>query len=1701
MVEVVDDFPTADFTPSTLANCNPPSEIDFINNSIGNGGLTCEWVFDDGFTQSTVTATDISHTFNNLGFYDVCLEVTEDNGCSAQTCVEIEVFAAPAATYSVSGDVVCPGDSLLFESTSSPIPQNVEWDINNDGVADGSGLSFWYTFNQTGVFDPNMTAYYSSNCFSDDVLATTVAVLDALNIQFVADTAFACQVPFDVIFTNQTTGPGVLSYNWFINGGGVGSSTDLSYTFSDFGYYDVILEVTNDLGCNSQLLVEDMVVISTPTVSFTLPEVVCTNEVVGLESISIDSEDPIVSWEWDFDGDNLPDVGTDSPEFIYVDPGEYFVSVTITTENGCVSDLVSSTSILVQPETIAELTSGPTVGCAGEAVEFCTNTTEGTNYSWNFGDGSGWTTIGYPITCVMHDYQDTGYYDITLSVYNLACGTYLELEQYLYIGGPVALYEYEQDCSDPTLVTFADNSIEADSLIWDFGDGSPLVYNELNPIHQFATPGIYTVTLTVFNELNGCPDERIYTIDATQSDVPISYWPLSGCPPLNVGFNSSALTAYEHWEVDFGNGVTLVSDWMPGFNQWHTYTYFPDGTVEFEDYTFYANFLPFVEYTQGGTFDITVNVIDWSGCAHSTTYSDVISVYNDLLFAAFDVNIIESCDGVVVGFEPTGTGLASWEWEFSDGTISTELNPVNEWFAPWDTTFIATFSAQDVSGCSSVVTTEIPIVPPPIPAFSLTVNPNCENEAVELLNESIGNIVGYSWDFGDPVSGANNTSTESDPSHTYENNGAYSICLSAENSAGCVQTVCQSNLVNINSPIAATDYTSNINNCLYGVQFENVSIGNVVSAQWSFGDGQGATGNSVFHTYPIGVFDVQLIVTNDLGCADTTYIDDLFNLADVVGPYSIELDAVNCAPFQTSFEVFNTNDGSFNYFWDFGDGFGNPNGGTSTTHTYDTPGEYCPALIMEDVNGCAVLIECEELVIVEEFTFEASVPEPICFGENETITLDGADSYSWSDYTYVSELAPEEFQLEPPVTTTLIVTGFYEDCEYEQEVTVVVNQLPIVALAIPAEVCYQDDEFVLDGGSPTDGVGAYSIDGDLATWFNPSMAPNNSYEVVYTFEDLNGCISADTANVLINDLPVVALSNFPALCTNDIALLLDGGTPLGGVFNYENVEITEFDPSVGWGAYSVTYTYTDLNNCSASANNSISVNPTPELSFVAEDMCFGPDLIVENTSTIPQGSLQSANWDFGTMGTSGLVQPNPLSPDFPGEYELTLTMTSGAGCSETLTESVQILTAPVAAFSFEDQCLNTPFVFQDQSEVLGGDAISWNWNVDGTSAGSNATLSSYLFDDWGTYPVTLVVSSNEGCLDSIAQFVDVYPLPEPSFNADDLCFGDDALVQSTSTIPSGSIDNFEWSNSNSGTQNGPIYSYTFGDVGNYDLTLEVTSNQGCVSALTQSFEIFPAPVVDFIQSETAGCDLGAVIFEDMSTAEGTSIVSWSWYANGYLFSGQSNGVLVPEEAGIYDIQLFVTSANGCISDTLAVGAVELYPTPVADFSFDPETPDVLDPIITITDESVGAVSWEFLLPEGNIVTEPEFELTYNSPGNYPIQLIVTNEFGCQDSITLNVTVDPHLLVFVPNAFTPDNDGLNDAFFPVFSMDVTEYSFLIFDRWGEIVFSSDNPQEVWIGQVQQGGHFAQDGVYSYRLVLKDAATQELHKYLGHVTLIR
>ncbi|MFM9986866.1 MAG: PKD domain-containing protein, partial [Flavobacteriales bacterium] len=232
----------------------------------------------------------------------------------------------------------------------------------------------------------------------------------------------------------------------------------------------------------------------------------------------------------------------------------------------------------------------------------------------------------------------------------------------------------------------------------------------------------------------------------------------------------------------------------------------------------------------------------------------------------------------------------------------------------------------------------------------------------------------------------------------------------------------------------------------------------------------------------------------------------------------------------------------------------------------------------------------------------------------------------------------------------------------------------------------------------------------------------------------------------------------------------------------------------------------------------------------------------------------------------------------------------------------------------------------------------------------------------------------------------------------------------------------------------------------------------------------------------------------------SEIDQWHWVLDGDTIStAQSDNIIWPSP-GTYDMYLQVISNHGCSADSLYPNAITVYPSPIAGF----ETPDqasMFNPIVEITNtSSEDVVSWYYDFGDGNSASFPEGEHLYDTWNTYTITQIVENAFGCSDVIANQVEITPDMLIYVPNAFTPDGNGHNDTFFPVMSgFEPTLYEFFVFDRWGAQVFNSTNPEMVWDGSLD--GTIVQDGVYSWKLMIRSNFDITIHEMKGSVTVLR
>jgi gliding motility-associated-like protein len=196
----------------------------------------------------------------------------------------------------------------------------------------------------------------------------------------------------------------------------------------------------------------------------------------------------------------------------------------------------------------------------------------------------------------------------------------------------------------------------------------------------------------------------------------------------------------------------------------------------------------------------------------------------------------------------------------------------------------------------------------------------------------------------------------------------------------------------------------------------------------------------------------------------------------------------------------------------------------------------------------------------------------------------------------------------------------------------------------------------------------------------------------------------------------------------------------------------------------------------------------------------------------------------------------------------------------------------------------------------------------------------------------------------------------------------------------------------------------------------------------------------------------------------------------------------------------VTSPFGCVGSNNTQVALIVYQSPVADFYMSDNELSVIEPTVFMSDaSSLNTIGWEWDFGDNTTSTLQSPVHTYAQQGTYNVRLITTSNGGCRDTLVQPLEVIPEYTVFIPNAFTPDGDGLNDVFY-VYGEEITELNLRVYDRWGALIFESNDKNEGWDGRANGGREIAQEDVYVYKVFIKDFQGRQ-YKYNGHVSLLK
>ncbi len=426
-----------------------------------------------------------------------------------------------------------------------------------------------------------------------------------------------------------------------------------------------------------------------------------------------------------------------------------------------------------------------------------------------------------------------------------------------------------------------------------------------------------------------------------------------------------------------------------------------------------------------------------------------------------------------------------------------------------------------------------------------------------------------------------------------------------------------------------------------------------------------------------------------------------------------------------------------------------------------------------------------------------------------------------------------------------------------------------------------------------------------------------------------------------------------------------------------------------------------------------------------------------------------------------------------------------------------------SGFNFD---FDADFFTASDSAAVSVSQISWNFPDLGVSilANGEATLN-YIFPDTGTYLVVATINSNTNCPASDSVTVRIFEPVKLDIAADSAqCIINNGFnFQALGNFNRDST--FHWFFANNSTTPDSFIknpqNISWSSTGMHIVSL-VMKDAYCRDSTSDTIYVDPELDIGFISNFTTICTNTPGDFEiDEAASAYSNDASFIWdFGDGdSSFVKQTTHLF--DVPGNYTVDLTVNNPTGC-PDTITFPfpvLITVNPSPTAELLSDTTTATMFNPVIQFSDLSVGALLTDFDPGDGNSFNSGAITYTYGSAGDYWAVLTVENTFGCKDADSLKIFIEPYFSLFIPNAFSPDGDGINDFFGPV-GGGINQFLFRVYDRWGHLIFESDSIDKLWDGTVNGGKTIAKQDIYTYTLDIVDFQRQQSN-YKGRITLLR
>jgi gliding motility-associated-like protein len=1647
---VVKNTPVATFTFNNPL-CTSTS-VSFTNTSTTNGTAgTYLWNFGDG-TSMTENPT---HPYSANGTYNVTLTITDAvtlcSNTSAVTTITVGSLP-PSINFSVTPLTGCSPQTVTFvnSSTGEDPVNNFNWDFGN-----GNTLS--------GVKNPSAQTYYqgtytirliSGNICGIDTAYKTITIDTVPQIILTTNTTKSC-LPINFIATNNSTG-GHLSYQWFVNGTLKDISPILPPQLFTTASNTVQLKITNNCGTKDTTVT----ITESPkvqTVISPLNTTVCSAKDFQFTYSQTSTGDSL-SYFWDFDNTNTS-VLPNPPIQTFINPGVYHPILIVTGK--CGTD-TSFATLKVNPVPLTPTVADTTI-CKGGSVTLIA-TAPGEKYEWFDAPNGTLLKVGASFKTPVLTADKTYYVKSTI----FDCVSPIKAVTVKIKPLPLPpTVTYTTICAGDSAVITATGQGGELFQWFSYVSGGTIV----DSVPVFTTPPLTTTTnYFVQAILNGCTSTP--RIKATVKVNPLPDEPTV----VPVGICS-------------GSTATLTATAPGGTYAW--YTAMTGGTL----------------LTTGATYTTPVLTADTAfyvessllGCAGPRKRVPVTVTPGPIIDIAADMPNV--CVGTEVNFINNSTTGGIYNWSFSGGTPATSTL-----YTPPPVKFIAgqqlVYLTVNMSGCIRRDSVYVNVEAYPKAKIMASQNEGCSPVTVLFTNQSSSSASDtHFWDMGNGV-----TSTlVTPPAQLYTAIGidkTYNATLLITTPAGCKDSTSVDITVH-NNPLAAFKAAVNKACVNEGVVFTSESIG-ALAWKWDFGDGQVSNATLPTHQYLApGTYTVKLVVTGGFGCLDSVTHDITID----PNPVSAFTATTNCNSYPTQFTDQST--GATKWEWNFGDA--TPLDYTaSPIHVFPKSGTFDVVLTVTNVFGC-IDTSHQKITVLEQpqadFTFN-----DICARQNVTFvdSTIGNNLLSWDwDFgdgtTSTSQNTTHVYSIAGQYPVTLIVKNTL-GCIDTVTQLVKVSTIPTPLFKANVTCLGKVTSFT---DLSTDAVAItnwfYDFDdGNNSISKNPNYIYSNPgiYNVSLTVTNINGCDSTFTLPVTVDVVPKANYTT-DTICINNPTTFTD--ISVGNVVKWEWDFGDGAKDSVGpvtshiyatSGSFLTSLKIYTIGGCTDEKFKMVIVRSDVKAGITVKDSACVNEVIFMKDNSTSVGAVVSTSWDFGDG--SPVVFSTNASHAYAtaGLFVIKHTVIGVGGCENRVTDTVFISAAPDADYTSANTCIEQESNFTDKSK---GSPVSWSWDFNDAGT-SNVQNPKHTFLKAGAYNVKLTVQTALGCSDTVTKRIIVYSDPKASFTANVSCWGDSTNFINTSNPMDGMIIKTFWDFDDGTTStvfNPNHILLTKKD--SFNVKLVIVTSHGCIDTVRQVVKTFPIPEFKFTAASNSGCNPFTTSFHDSSTVKGGTIVNWLWNFGDKSLTYKNNPSHTYTIEGKFFVSLTITTSYGCrMTDTLKY-PITVYPKPVAGFTALPDEASMYEPIIKFIDESQDATLWDWDLGDHTTSVDQFLTHTYADTGTYVVTQVAINKYGCRDTIRHNVRINGEPTMFIPNAFTPDGNGINDIFIPKM-FGVREFNMSIYDRYGNLIFTSVDTEVGWNGKVNGAGETVKDDIYIYKIYIRDLMNNP-HTYKGTITVLK